>query len=202
MIGKPLIVVGDVSGEDVVADILRGAGDKADKLLSGIDFTNVSEHKSLNEDVYDVIDKNPKELNSQLGNLCRSVDRGDSLLVVADFREADIRRLLKTILRRRATVNKGLLVIDGVSAKRLKQAKGLLDSKGLAVGKDVSVVVTGMCVTGAQGLRNLHRDCQYIGWIGLMDALNVVVYECLDEEEPMELYKVVHGFNGYGLLKM
>ena len=201
MIGKPLIVVGDVSGEEVVADILRGAGDKIGKILSGIDFTNLSTNKVNNEDVYDVVGKNPKGLDKSVGNLCRSVDRGDSLLVVGYDRE-DVCRLLKTVLRRRALVNKGLLVIDGVTEKRLRQAKELLDSKGLKIGKDVSVVVTSTDTTGAQGLRNLYRDCKYVNWIGLMDALNVVVYEDGDEEDPMELYKVVHGFNNYGVLEI
>lgn len=203
MLGKTLIVVGEVSGDTVLAEVLKGTGSSVAELVSGIDFIHKDDQTDGCDDAYDVVDKNPKGMPNTLGNLCRRVDRGDSLLVVG-CNEWDTNYMLKTVIRRRANVNKGLLIIDRVNESRLKQAKEILSSKGLVLGKDVSVVVTDDEFTGAQGIQNLYRYCKNVGWVGLMDTLDMVVYENSDveAEQTTELYKVVHGFNGYGLLKM
>lgn len=196
MIGQTLIVVGAVAGEDVLTDVLKGAGKSVTELVSGINFISTNDYKDKHEDVYDVVGRDPKELDGVLGDLCIGVDNGDSFLVVGYTRE-DSSCMLKTILRRRATVNKGLLVIVEATEKRLRQAKELLDRKGIELGKDVSVFVTVSAFTGAQGLRNLHRDCKYVGWTELMDVLDVVVYEDAEEDEHTEIYKVVHENGAY-----
>lgn len=193
MIGQTLIVVGDIKGEDVFAELLKGVGADCRDYVGDIDFVNLSSSfdfdACFNEDG-----------EGKVNELMGLVQQGKSVAVVSDYKPYRM-DLLNTLIRARAnsTLDKGLIVIGEADRAVIWQVKDVLKEKGLQIGKDISMLLTFDAETADKGLQDLHGECKAAMYYELMDALDIVTLDVEDDDTEPEVWLVERDFNEYRL---
>lgn len=197
MLGQTLIVVGDIKGEDVFAELLKGVGAACEDYVGDIDFVNLS--SSFDFDAYF-----DEDGDGRVNELMGLVQQGKSVAVVSDYKPYRM-DLLNTLIRARAnsTLDKGLIVVGDANRTVIHQVKDVLEEKGLQLGKDISMLLTFDAETADKGLQDLHGECKAAMYYELIDALDVVTLDVSDGNdedatEP-EVWLVERDFNEYRL---
>ncbi|WP_416493417.1 hypothetical protein [Bacillus mycoides] len=192
MLGQPLIVVGDINGEDVFKEVLRGAGDKYKDYVGNIEFEN---HSPAFDDYFDDAYK-----SKSTEALVELVQQGKSVAVLSDYKGYRV-ELLNTLIRARVKgqLDKGLIVIGDADREVIWKVKDVLKEKGLQLGKDISMLLTFDAETADKGLQDLHGECKDAMYYELMDALDVVTLDVEDDDTEPGIWLVEKDFNEYGL---